>query len=234
MKKLKDNSDIFESFICSFFNDCVDKGKVPPILKFAIITPFFKKEYRGSKDSYRSVSILSVISKIFENLLCKQIILFIDPLLSRLQCGFRRGYGSQDYLLAMLEHWKSELDRRKVFGELLTYLSKAFDCLPHGRMIAKLNAHRFSLSALKVVQNLPVKKTIKNQNYSILQFMGGNSLWCSRRFDTGSNDLFLVIKDANFHAIYADDNTIHKSGTNVDDVINGLQVPAQKAFLLVY
>ena len=137
---LKENSDIFGKYICDFFNDCVDKGTFLSILKDANITPVFKKGYKGSKDNYRPVSILPVISKIFEKLLCKQITVFIDPLLSKFQCGFRNGYGAQDCLLAMLEYWKSEVVKGKVFGALLTDLSKAFDCLSHKLIIAKLNA----------------------------------------------------------------------------------------------
>ena len=137
---LKENSDIFGKYICDFFNECVDKGTFLPILKHANITPVFKKGYKGSKDNYRPVSILPVISKIFNKLLCKQITVFIDPLLSKFQCGFRNGYGAQDCLLAMLEYWKSEVDKGKVFGALLTDFSKAFDCLSHKLIIAKLNA----------------------------------------------------------------------------------------------
>ena len=115
------------------------------------------------------MSILPVISKIFEKLLCKQITVFIDPLLSKFQCGFRKGYGVQDCLLAMLEYWKSGVDEGKVFGALLTDLSKAFDCLSHELIIAKLNAYRFSLPALKLVQNYLSKRqqrTKINQSYS--------------------------------------------------------------------
>ena len=43
------------------------------------------------------------------------------------------------------------------------------------------------------------------------------------------NDLFLIIKDANI-ASYADDNSIYQSSNNVDDVRNGLQVPAEIPF----
>ena len=92
------------------------------------------------KDNYRPVTILPVIAKIFEKLLCKQITMFIDPLLSKFQCGFRKSCGAQDCLLAMLEHWKSAVDKGKVFGALLTNLSKFFDCLSHEQIIAKLNA----------------------------------------------------------------------------------------------
>ena len=47
----------------------------------------------------------------------------------------------------MLEKWKSTIDNIRNFGALLTDLSKAFDCLPHDLLLAKLNAYGFSLSA---------------------------------------------------------------------------------------
>ena len=105
------------------------------------------------KDNYRPVTIFPVISKIFEKLLCKQITTFIDRLLSKFQCGFRKGYGAQDCPLAMLELWKSAVDKGKVFGGLLIDLSKAFDCLSHKLIIAKLNAYGFNLAALKLVKS---------------------------------------------------------------------------------
>ena len=64
---LKQNSDI-----CDFFNECVDKVVFPSILKNANITPVFKKSFRGSKDNYRPVNILPIISKISEKLLSKK------------------------------------------------------------------------------------------------------------------------------------------------------------------
>ena len=122
---------------CDFFNDCVDRGDFPSILKVPDITPVLEIERdRDLKDNYQPMSILPLISKIFEKLLCKQITIFIDPLLSKFQCGFRKGYGAQDCLLVMLEHRKSVVDKGKVFGALLTDLLKTFDCLSHELIIA--------------------------------------------------------------------------------------------------
>ena len=73
------------------------------------------------------MSIFSVISKIVKKILCK------------FQCGFRKGCDTQDCLLAMLEHCKSEFDKRRVFGDT-SHWPKVFDSLPYELIIAKLNA----------------------------------------------------------------------------------------------
>ena len=126
MRVLKENGDIFADYICRFFNQSVKKSTFKSILKNANITPVFKKGNRSSKENHRPVSILPVISKIFEKLLFKNITIFIDPLLSKYQCGFRKSFSAQHCLLAMLEQWKNHVDNGKVFGALLTDLSKTF------------------------------------------------------------------------------------------------------------
>ena len=83
----------------------------------------------------------------------KQMPKYFESFLSKYQCGFRKGYSAQHCLLSMLEKWKSAIDNRKMFSDLLTDLSKAFDCLSHGLLIAKLNAYEFSIAALRLEQN---------------------------------------------------------------------------------
>ena len=62
-------------------------------------------------------------------------------------------YSAQDCPVAMLEHWRVAVDKEKIFEALLTDLSKAFDCLSHKLIIAKLKGYRFNLVALKLVQS---------------------------------------------------------------------------------
>ena len=69
----------------------------------------------------------------------------------------------------MLEHWKSVVDKGKIFEALLIDLSKAFHCLSQELLIAKVNIYGFNLVALKLVQSDLSKRqrrTKINQTYS--------------------------------------------------------------------
>ena len=141
------------------------------------------------------------------------------------------GYGAQDCLLAMLEYWKSAVDKGKVFGALLTDLSKAFDCLLHELIIA----YGFSSAALKLFQSYLSKRwqrTKINQCSSsweeILSGVPQGSILGPILLNIFLSDLFLVVKDVNF-ASYADDNTIYQSGRNVD-----VTAFSRKKFALVF
>ena len=83
----------------------------------------------------------------------KQLSIYFEKILSKFQCGFCKGFSTQHCLLLMLEKWKRVVDNSKVFGALLTNLSKAFDCISHNLLIAKLNAYGLSLTALKLVDS---------------------------------------------------------------------------------
>ena len=110
-----------------------------------------------NKENYRPVSLLPVVSKIFERLMLKQIKPFIETFLSKWLCGYRKGYNSQYALVAMVERLKKCLDENDgIYGAILMDLSKAFDTINHELLIAKLSAYGFSDSALKIDYKLQI------------------------------------------------------------------------------
>ena len=117
---IKENSDLFAEVMRKYFIESLEKSKFPDCLKSANVTTVFKKGAHTSKNNYRPVSILPILSKLFERLISKQLLEFFESILSRFQCGFRKGYGAQLCLLMMLETWKEATVNNKAFGALLT------------------------------------------------------------------------------------------------------------------
>ena len=81
--------------------------------------------------------------KVYERCLHDQISKYFETTFSKFQCSFRKGYGTQYFLLAMIEKWKRAVDNGGVFAASMTNLSKVFGCIPHDFMIARLAAQGF-------------------------------------------------------------------------------------------
>ena len=103
VKILKENAKYFAEYNCLKFNEAIYASKFWASFKFANVTPAFKQGSRNQKDNYRPISILPIISKIFEKLICRQLSNHFDNILSKFQCGFRKGYRPQHCLLLMID-----------------------------------------------------------------------------------------------------------------------------------
>ena len=141
---IKANIDILADFLCTSINSAIKSLSFPSSLKLAGVTPMHKKGRKDMKENFRPVSILPTLSNIFEKCMFAQMSTFFDNIFSNQQCRFRKGHSTQHCLVVMLETWKRSVDKGKVFGALLTDVSKAFDCVDHELLTAKLNAYGFS------------------------------------------------------------------------------------------
>ena len=70
-----------------------------------------------------------------------------------ISAGFKDSLNAQHCLMTLIEKWKKSVDNGGAFGMLFTDLSKAFDYLSHGLLIAKLDAYGFNKNALKLVNS---------------------------------------------------------------------------------
>ena len=88
-------------------------------MKLANVTPVFQKGACTSKNNYRPVSILPILSELFERLISKQFSEFFESTLSKFQCGFRKACGAQHCPLMMLETWKEATGNNKAFWSII-------------------------------------------------------------------------------------------------------------------
>ena len=132
-------------------NSAIYNCRFPGELKEANVTPKFKSKDATAKSNFRLISILPSVSKIYERALKNQITPFFQDKLSMILSGFRASYSTQHALIRVLELWRRCLDSSGIVGTILMDLSKAYDCLPHDLLIAKLEAYGFNNDSLQLI-----------------------------------------------------------------------------------
>ena len=228
-KYIKKFSDVFTPVITDDYNNCVAIGIFPECFKTAEVIPSYKKDKPTEKTNYRPISILSNISKIYERLMHDNMSDYFNDVLSKFQCGFRKGFSAQNCLLYMIETIRKTRDNHGVFAAVMTDLSKAFDCISHELLIAKLNAYGFDETSLKVIISYLKNRTqttkVGSSFSELLNIIYGvpqGSILGPLLFIIYICDLFIVNKDVNFSS-YADDNTPFITGMSFEKIIPGLE-----------
>ena len=111
-------------------------------------TASLKHTLQSQRNGPYTISVLPALSKVLERIMAKQMTPFANTRLSSLLCGFRDGYSTQHALFRLIEACRSTLDKKDRVGMVLMDLSKAYDCLSHDLLIAKLAAYVFGLKSL--------------------------------------------------------------------------------------
>ena len=155
----------------------------------AKVSPVYKKKECLSKENYRPVSILPCISKLYEGVMSDQLGSFMEYIFSSLLSAYRKQHNCQHFLIDLIEEWRYYLDQKFYVGAVLMDLSKAFDCLPHQLLIAKLKAYGLAEDAIKVVENVPVRPQSEGENRVSFQPLGAYHQGSATRVNIGPSTI---------------------------------------------
>ena len=108
-----------------------------------MVPPTYKSGQKLNFCSYRPISLLSVLSKLFEKTVHDQVPTFIkeNGLFSNFQHGFRQLHSTVTLLLGVTDLWFSSIDRKKVNISFFLYLKKAFDTVDNDLLMSKPDAY---------------------------------------------------------------------------------------------
>ena len=139
--------------LTTIVNQCIETGIFPDSLKIAKVLPVFKKGDNNIVDNYRPISLLPVISKVFEKIMHHQLMNYFDchNLLYKHQYGFRPKHSTEHAALELTDRILSAMSTNKTPVSIFIDLSKAFDTLDHRILLLKLKNYGITGTALQLL-----------------------------------------------------------------------------------
>ncbi|MCS5550755.1 MAG: reverse transcriptase domain-containing protein [Gammaproteobacteria bacterium] len=141
----------------------LDTGQLPKDWRDANISSIFKKGDKHLPENYRPVSLTSVTCKILEHIICRHIMKHLErnKILTNLNHGFRSGYSCETQLITTINDFLKEHDKGHQVDIAILDFSKAFDTVPHNKLLHKLNNYGIKGNIHKWLTNFLTTRTMR-------------------------------------------------------------------------
>ena len=139
---LKEGAEQLSPSLVKIFNKSLDEGVLPLVWVSANITPVYKKGDKHLFVNYRPISLTCILCKVLEKLIHRKLYNLLEShnVLSDVQFGFRSKRSTVSLLLLAVHDWAKSLNDHLSTHCVFIDFAKAFDSVPHARLLAKLQA----------------------------------------------------------------------------------------------
>ena len=168
LKSLASDNNFVEA-VTQLFIKCSETGTMPAIWKEASVVALFKSGKKTDPLNYRPVSLTCIICKVYEQLIRTQIVGFLEDKITIHQHGFVNGKSCLTNLLETFDSIFSILEEGAPVDILYFDFSKAFDRVPHYRLLSKLENMGIRGQVLEIIRDFLSNRTLKvgvNGEYS--------------------------------------------------------------------
>lgn len=141
---LKQMSDYIISPLCHIINSFISEGTFPTEWKIARISPLLKVKSPSEAVDYRPISVLPILSKVYERVILHQLLEYIKTLYKNTQHGFRKSRSTVTCLLKLRDDILKAMSRGEVTVAVFADYSKAFDTIDYATLLRKLEKLNFS------------------------------------------------------------------------------------------
>ena len=139
-KLLKEAASELAPALTLIFQTSINQGRIPNDWKSAKIAPVYKKGDRSQPSNYRPISLTSICCKLIEHIIHSSVITHLEnhSILTDFQHGFRKRRSTETQLILTVQDLVSNLNAGEQTDVILLDFSKAFDKVPHNRLLLKL------------------------------------------------------------------------------------------------
>ncbi len=153
-KMIKKEPYLFARLLKPLINESIEWGILPSKLKQANVIPIFKKGDRTNLNNYRPISLLPVLSKVFEKVINLQLTRIIENgYIDDNQFGFRKNHCTEDAILKFVDRIEKDLALKKHVATVYIDVSKAFDSCDHLIILNKLKRTGLNNLGIQLMKN---------------------------------------------------------------------------------